>query len=894
LLNFWAFNSLIIDQSIGDELLRTLFRLCPEVNYIFWVCVSSVSPPEYLETTFTKLNLSKRSHIPDNDPYKKLAVFYLHRSKILGQLQVRSARVEDNDDLLPILQTSNPNIANGQEDYFLANLISSQNESSKFFVGVYKNRPVGMLATSLDINAELLARVFALDLYPGLIIQPEHDSTIRPHVTLLLGDPNVIRSLELLRLTKHTNTVWINGLKLKETVSNPNQITATEYIALIRNAIQKSSSTSGGNSVKGFIITDCPRNEHDARALLTVIREQRLMIDIVIEIEPMEDDENEDLLMQGEHDVVGEYLDAIELLRDPFTSTDAPLTSTSANHEFLQLHIEWKKIEDDGSGIRSASKLTDILILELKYILTNYLKENEEMLRANQIGPRTNAYAISLFSIDEKFESRSEDLIRVAFEEYSDKDYCILMIPNHRIPSQALVHSMLCPKLRHGVSFDQTLYLIHRHSLYAHDTLVIQRIQTNLSNHHFLQSSFIQESLDLTNYQDFLNCLTRSLRDQEVDLANNPAEVSFEIVMNDNLIGIICLSRKLTTSDDILTLRENYLLDEMISYERHRSRSQAMITYFILNPIYYKWSRFIYREVMRFYHKTVLYYQGGGGGGGGGEMKGSMIIGPIVEEMIPIQRRKKEYAKPVEIMNEMKARERERERERGGEGEGEGEEGESKSQKNMTSHSSNTDHTMVQCNRPLFVLLKKDLSKTKEVIGKRVVVIGGSAVAFKILESLCFASGKHLNNLYLVMESSPSAWVDDRPSLPDEEEDGDGDESHRHRHHIKDNYSGCLSPKDIDDYTENELFALGLPNRVTLIQGKLTDIDRKNRAVIISDEVIVEYDVLVLAAGCQGEFPSLHPHTHSLSLSPHPYTHSHTQMCHTNNFLKPNLFILMT
>jgi NADH dehydrogenase FAD-containing subunit len=38
-----------------------------------------------------------------------------------------------------------------------------------------------------------------------------------------------------------------------------------------------------------------------------------------------------------------------------------------------------------------------------------------------------------------------------------------------------------------------------------------------------------------------------------------------------------------------------------------------------------------------------------------------------------------------------------------------------------------------------------------------------------------------------------------------------------------------------------------------LVQGRLTDIDRKNRAVIVSDEVIVEYDVLVLASGVQGE-----------------------------------------
>jgi adenylate kinase family enzyme len=736
-----------------------------------------------------------------------------------------------------------------------------------------------MLATSLDINAELLARVFALDLYPGLIIQPENDMTIRPHVTLLLGDPNVIRGLELTRLTKHTNTMLINGLKLREAAatvsssSSSNQMTAQEYISLLRNTIHKyssSSSSSSSSSPKGFVITDCPRNEHDARALLAAIREHRLNIDTVIEIETLEDDEHEDLLLQGDHDVVGEYLDAIELLRDPFTSLDSSLP----NNEFLQLHIQWKKIEDDaggggggGGGGRSISKLTDILIHEVKSILKIYIEENEELMRANQSGPVTNAFAISLFCLDEKYESRSEDLIRVAFEEYPEKDYCILMIPNTRIPSQALVHCMQCPLLRDGVSFDQSLYLIHREALLAHDLLTIERIQdlnrtitTTKGNDHSFQNVLepFVDYLDIQDYNEMMNSITRSIRDKDVELSNNPAEVSFQIILNDEIVGIICLSRKLTTTEDINSLRESYLLDERVSYERHRSRSQAMITHFILNPIFYKWVRYIYREVMRFYHKTVLYYQG---------TKGIQPAIPIVEEMIPIQIRKKSMQYEISTAPGGGGEEEKGEGKESGSGRDKKRRG--KQQQQQQSDLNNT----VECNRPLFVITKKDISIKKEIIGKRIVIIGGNTTAFKILESLCFVNEKHLNNIYLVMESSPSAW--NYSSYPNEDEGGEGgggeggagagaDEELVKM--IRDNYSGCLSPKDIDDYTEDEIFALGLPNRVTLIQGKLTDIDRKNRAVIISDEAIVEYDVLVLAAGCQGIASS------SLSSPPHPLT----------------------
>lgn len=652
-----------------------------------------------------------------------------------------------------------------------------------------------MLATSLDINAELLSRVFSLDLYPGLIIQPENDMTIRPHITLLLGDPTVIRGLELIRVTKHTNTALINGNKLRENTANANNMNAQEYINLIRTNITKCTSQSP--QIRGIIITDCPRNEHDARSLLMNLREHRMVVDTVIEIETIEDDNIDDI--QGDNDIVGEYLDAIELLRDPFTSNDLP------NDDFLQLNVQWKKIEDDGTGTRTNSKITDILISELKVILTSYERDNEEILKANQSGPTTNAFAISLFSIDEKYESRSEDLIRVAFEEYPDKDYCVLMIPNNRIPSMALVHSMQCPQVNDGVSFDQSLYLIHRQSLLAHDLLKIERIQ---DQSHDILEPFIHH-LDVNDYNDILNSINRSIRDKDVDLSNNPAEVSFQILVDNNLIGIICLSRKLTTSEDITLLRENYLLDDIISFERHRSRSQAMITHFLLNPIFYKWSRFIYREVMRYYHKTVLYYQA---------QKGIQPAIPIVEELIPVQIRKKEFAKPAEIgLDESKT--------------------------------NSTDMSSIQCNRPLFVILKKEISNMKCTIGKRIVIIGGNTVAFKILESIAFAHDKHVSNIYLIMENPPSPWA--LSSFPTYDET---DEESILRKNISDNYSGCLSPKDIDDYTEDELYALGLSNRVTLVQGKLTDIDRKNRAVIISDEVIVEYDVLVLASGCQGFF----------------------------------------
>lgn len=799
LLNFWALNSNILDDSAGFEILRYLFNKCPAVNYVFWVCSENVMPPDFLANHFTKLNLSKRNVIdPSKDPLAKQFVYFIHRSKALPQLQVREARMEDNDDLLPILQSSNPNIANGQEEYFLANLIQSQDSRNKFFVGVHKNRPVGMLATSLDINAELLSRVFDLDGYTGLVTMPESKVESRLHVTLLLGEPDSLKELNVRELCKQANTVWIDGDRMRH--SNAAIKSAGDFVDALQTQISSVSSTAPGAS-RGCVVTGFPCNEPQARALLTSLTMGKIIVDAVLELQRSDDagDDQEDA-----DEAVGDLLDAIEMLREPFTAADGYSEDLGASVG----NVAWRKIM-----VEIESKdVDDLALVELKALLDAFDEQLEILRQSNQQGPSTNAFAISLFSIDEKFESRSEDLLRVAFEEYADLDYCILMVPNATLPSAALTHGMQCPRIKEGVSFDQSLYLIHRHALLAHDHLQVVR----LNDDHLAMVDGALDSLDPDVVEAIMACVKRSLRDKDVELVNNPAEVAFSVMLENNLVGVVCVSRKLTTSEDITAFRENYQLEDIVSYERHRARAQAMITHWVLNPIFSKWSRFIMREIMRQYCKTLFYFLG---------TSGVKPCNDVIEEMRPVRVRNRAYAMPHTVRADR------------------GEVAESST----------------EFDRPMYIMLKKDIVTSKSVVSKRVVVVGGNMSAFAIIEHICMRPDLHVHNIFLVMDSPPSLWktASELAAAPVRGED---------ETRLKDNYSGCLSPKDVNEYTERELNALGIAHRVTLIQGKLSDIDRRNRAIIVSDEVIVEYDVLILASGLQDvsykqcpSLASLHP-----------------------------------
>lgn len=54
----------------------------------------------------------------------------------------------------------------------------------------------------------------------------------------------------------------------------------------------------------------------------------------------------------------------------------------------------------------------------------------------------SNAFAIQLFCIEEKYESRSLDFLPKAFEAFPEKDYCIITLPPS-IPEFAMIQNFI-------------------------------------------------------------------------------------------------------------------------------------------------------------------------------------------------------------------------------------------------------------------------------------------------------------------------------------------------------------------------------------------------------------------------------------------------------------------
>ena len=125
----------------------------------------------------------------------------------------------------------------------------------------------------------------------------------------------------------------------------------------------------------------------------------------------------------------------------------------------------------------------------------------------------------------------------------------------------------------------------------------------------------------------------------------------------------------------------------------------------------------------------------------------------------------------------------------------------------------------------LAIVTKKELSQAKQVVNHRILVIGASDTGLSCLESLLSNMSIHFNNLYLV---APGGLL--------------------YSHITKEGQNLKASSTN---YSLREQVRLLLENRVSVIDGRMVDIDREEKKVYLHDDSIIKYDFLVLAMGLQ-------------------------------------------
>lgn len=83
-------------------------------------------------------------------------VFFSSRLLVLPFVEIRVAKQEDHDDLAAVFNSQSETVTEIYGDYFLAELIAAQDDTNKALVAQVKDKAIGLMGLTSDLDVNLL------------------------------------------------------------------------------------------------------------------------------------------------------------------------------------------------------------------------------------------------------------------------------------------------------------------------------------------------------------------------------------------------------------------------------------------------------------------------------------------------------------------------------------------------------------------------------------------------------------------------------------------------------------------------------------------------------------------------------------------------------------------
>ncbi|KAM6992862.1 cilia- and flagella-associated protein 61 [Tautogolabrus adspersus] len=142
------------------EIMRAVFNAVAELEHICLVSPHVGVLESALEDTFEPLQRL-------TDPGPQCLALICHRQGHYPRLQIRTARVEDHDDITPLLAEHTKQLS-AERPYCLADLIEAQNEKNHTVVCESGRVAVGFISLTSDVDVKCLNHNFDLREFSGL------------------------------------------------------------------------------------------------------------------------------------------------------------------------------------------------------------------------------------------------------------------------------------------------------------------------------------------------------------------------------------------------------------------------------------------------------------------------------------------------------------------------------------------------------------------------------------------------------------------------------------------------------------------------------------------------------------------------------------------------------
>ncbi|KAJ1459041.1 hypothetical protein M885DRAFT_460321 [Pelagophyceae sp. CCMP2097] len=425
----------------------------------------------------------------------------------------------------------------------------------------------------------------------------------------------------------------------------------------------------------------------------------------------------------------------------------------------------------------------------------------------------SNVFAITLFCLDEAHEARARDFYGAMFSLFPDREYCVVTAPppttkNQKPPAFLKCFTAVPSSLTS--TFSHSLMLLHRDALLAPLLLQVQRYSAEFE-------AGARALLDSENRspQQMDTLLQQCLLETDLSLEENPGSCAFVGTLDGAVVSLGLVSGKEAATQYLNWLKANYDIESFLPFERHRARAQGVLKCCVVNPIYAPSARFILKEMMRLYEKTVLYH-----------LADAYAPAPstVVREMVAVRPRWRPTPAPHEkMLLRLKPASPEDEADAVPDVPPAADAPAPAPEEALPAAD-------VRRGEPLRYIARHRLATPKACVRARVVVVGLSTCAIALLEALIFDPDYDLTSITVV---SPGGL---RP----------------HPRTFADKVTGSAFGAVDEDFSDAfELEALGLAQRCRVIDARVVDLDREGKAVVLPDGALVLYDILVLATGLQ-------------------------------------------
>ncbi|KAG5189802.1 hypothetical protein JKP88DRAFT_286546 [Tribonema minus] len=971
-----------------EQMMRKVFTLLPEVDSVAAALPPETAPPPYLFPAFAQLRRSpvagpvKGDELFDGGPVLYCdrvgftpTLLFCDRVGFTPTLAVRAACIEDHDDLLPIFEQQSEALTQTYGEFYLADVISAQDDQNRALVALTGQRACGLMSASSSVDVALLQRCFELQAYDRLVkrcfeLQP-YDCLVKipedvktafvAHRRKELGLDRVDHTVEARQVTKilivgppgsGKTTLAMNlaqrlglavcsvaaeaaraaeagdtkGERALKLLNAGEEVPLDTALALVGPRLAGRECQQNGWVLEGGGLSCTADELEEAIVMATAVGQEDDIVarpDIVIALRLKDD------AATSVKRVLGRRLDpetgalfsangplpeskdvASRLVWQSGDKEEAAVRARLEAHRagidaFLHTYLaaggaasvgyiggdapsedddEDSEADSEAGGARggagggaqgaaAGAPLPEKLLAHiverggtlgcvhqcLDAALHALVAVNEADTKGEEGGVAEpdwaalppNAFAVTLFCLEEQLQSRAVDFLPHMFRMFPDRDYCVLTVPC--APARGVmggpVRGASAPLLRHfaparakpdsafghalyvmhrdraqlgirdvrsagslrvraciGLAFGHALYVIHRDSLPAYKFLRVARFHGGA---HRLGTQRIAQYSDeadailaavqrIAQHSDEANAtlaaVQRAEQHEEKELADNPPQCAFVAMLGRQVVGVLVADRAACGVDELAEIKARYQVEDLVNYERHRPRNHAMIAALVMDPLFAGHSRFFLKEVMRLYDKTVLYWTA---------TPRAAVPDVVVWHMLP--------ARPRRLPQLL-----------------------------------NTDGDEAQSALPggaLYAMGRRDLTRRRAAVHARVLVVGGGACALACLEGLAFAPRARLTGLALItpgglqgLAFAPHARLTGPALITPGGLQSDPDPA---------------KPVDLDAPDADLLGRLSLETHVRVVDGRVVDLDRENKAVLLPDGTIAPYDLLVLCTGRQ-------------------------------------------